>query len=535
MTPDLVVLAGTVHTLAEGPPAQAVAVTDGVVTAVGPAADAHDWRGPRTEVLDLGTATLLPGLTDGHMHPVSGLQMAAGTDLSAVTDLGGLRSVLAEAARGRRPDEWVLAWGLDPNVFGRTPVTAAEVEDALGGRPALLRLFDAHGALATREALRIAGVDGPREFDQRARVVCDADGGPTGLLLEWAAMDLVARVAPVAPVADRAAQLTDLLRGMAASGLTGGHVMDFIGDSAAVLAAAEERGDLPLRLRFAPWCMPGTDADGLAELVDLQRSAGRRWRVGGVKFMVDGTVDGGTAWLDEPDAFGESTESFWPDPQAYTRAVRTLAEQGVPTATHAIGDAAVAHVVRSLAGVTGGATHRVEHLETMPGELVRAFAASGLVASMQPTHCTLYSQADHSDNWSHRLGDERASGGWRCGDLRRAGVTLALGSDWPVAPYDPRPVMADAQLRRPAGRRDSEPVQPGQALTARQALEGYTTHAAAAWGETQVAGRIAVGMRADLTALELDPLTTPPDEAAQSPVLLTVVSGVPVHRAVTVG
>ena len=535
MSPDLVVVAGTVHTLDRGAPAQAVAVTGGVVTAVGSAADVQDWRGPRTEVLDLGTATLVPGLTDGHMHPVSGLQMSAGVDLGGVQDLAGLRSVLAAAARGRRPDEWVLGWGLDPNVFGRTPVTAAEVEDALGGRPALLRLFDAHGALASAQALRIAGVDGPRQFDQRARVVCDADGVPTGLLLEWAAIELVAAVAPVAPVADRAAELAELLRGMAATGLTGGHVMDFIGDSADVLAAAEAAADRLLRLRFAPWCMPGVDDDGLAELVHAQTTAGRRWRVGGVKFMVDGTIDGGTAWLDEPDAFGESTESFWPDPQAYTRAVRRLAEAGVPTATHAIGDAAVAHVVRSLEGVRGGAAHRVEHLETLPGELVRRFAASGLVASMQPSHCTLYSRADHSDNWSHRLGDERADRAWRCGDLRRAGVTLALGSDWPVAPYDPRSIMADGQLRRPAGRVDAVPVQPGQALTARQVLEGYTSHAAAAAGEGAVAGRIAVGMRADLSAFGLDPLTTPPDEFAQAPVVLTVVEGSPVHRAATVG
>lgn len=535
MSPDLVVVAGTVHTLAEGPPVQAVAVTGGVVTAVGSAADVADWRGPRTEVVDLGSGTLVPGLTDGHVHPVSGLQMAAGVDLSGVTDLPGLRSVLAAAAAGRRPDEWVLGWGLDPNVFGRTPVAGAEVEDALGGRPALLRLFDAHGALATAEALRIAGVDGPREFDQRARVVCDADGVTTGLLLEWAAIELVARVAPVASTADRAAELTDLLRGMAAAGLTGGHAMDFGGDSEAVLRAAEEAGDLPLRLRFAPWCMPGVDDDGLAELVAAQRTGGRRWQVGGVKLMVDGTIDGGTAWLEEPDAFGESTESFWPDPQAYTRAVRWLAAAGVPTATHAIGDAAVAHVLRSLEGATGGQVHRVEHLETLPTPLVHRFAAAGLVASMQPSHCTHYSRADHSDNWSQRLGAERADRAWRCADLRRAGVTLALGSDWPVAPYDPRAIMADAQLRRPAGQRSTTPVQPGQALTALMALEGYTSHAAAAAGESAVAGRIAVGQRADLTALGLDPLATPPDEAAESPVLLTLVDGAPVHRAATVG
>ena len=65
---------------------------------------------------------------------------------------------------------------------------------------------------------------------------------------------------------------------MAATGLTGGHVMDMLGDTGDVVEAVEERGDLPLRLRFAPWCVPGVDADGLAELADLQRRGGRRWR-----------------------------------------------------------------------------------------------------------------------------------------------------------------------------------------------------------------------------------------------------------------
>ncbi|SFO73769.1 hypothetical protein SAMN05660464_0856 [Geodermatophilus dictyosporus] len=536
MNADLVLCADTVHTLAGGRPVQAVAVAGGTVVATGTRRDVRDWRGPRTEVVDLGAAALTPGLTDGHLHPVMGLQLTADVDLSTARSLEEVHERLAAAADGRPRDAWVQAWGLDPNLFGGRPVTSAPVEAAVDGRPAFVRLFDAHSALATGRALAIAGVDGPRQFAQRSSVVCDDDGRPTGLLLEFPAMDLVQERVPLDPVPVRAAQLRALLGEMAATGLTGGHVMDLLGDSRAVVAAAEDLGDLPLRLRFAPWCVPGVDADGIAELVDLQARRGRRWSVGGVKFMVDGTVDNGTAWLEQPDALGESTESFWPDPADYTAAVRALAALGIPTATHAIGDAAVRHVLDALDGLprSPAGPHRVEHVETLPTDLVGRFVRQGVVASMQPTHCTHFTRADHTDNWSARLGRERADRAWRCRDLRNAGVPLVLGSDWPVAPFDPRRVLADAQLRRPAGEPDVAPVQPHQGLTPLMALQGYTSAAAWAAGEAGIAGRIEVGARADLTAFAVDPLAADPDELADAPVVVTVVDGAVVHRGALV-
>jgi predicted amidohydrolase YtcJ len=536
VNPDLVICADTVHTLAGAAPVQAVAISGGTIVATGSRDDVRDWRGARTEVVDLGDAVLTPGLTDGHMHPIMGLQLTADVDLSTARSLDEVHARLSAAAARRPEDAWVQAWGLDPNIFGGRPVTNAPIEAAVGGRPAFVRLFDAHSALATDRALAIAGVTGPRRFAQRSTVVCDDAGRPTGLLLEAAAMDLVQDHVPLDPVPVRAAQLRDLLQDMASTGLTGGHVMDLLGDSQAVVSAAEDLGELPLRLRFAPWCVPGGDADGIAELVDLQRRGGRRWAVGAVKFMIDGTIDNGTAWLEQPDALGESTESFWPEPAEYTAAVRALAAHGIPTATHAIGDAAVRHVLDALEGLprTSRGPHRIEHIETLPTELVGRFLRQGVVASMQPTHCTHFTRADHTDNWSARLGRERADRAWRCRDLRDAGVPLVLGSDWPVAPFDPRHVLADAQLRRPAGEPDVAPVQPTQGLTPRMALEGYTSAAAWAAGEADVAGRIAVGARADLTAFAVDPLTTPGDELADAPVVMTVVDGTVVHRSVLV-
>lgn len=442
--------------------------------------------------------------------------MFTGTDLSTVRDLDELRSVLAGA---ERRDGWVIGVGLDHNVFGGRPIHYDLIEDVLGGAPAHLRLYDGHSTLVSATALEAAGIDGPRGFAQRSEVVCDAEGRPTGHLVEHAAMDLMTPLLPAQPYAERRDRLVGLLSSMAATGLTGAHVMDLGGhDVPGLLAALEEDGDLPLRLRLAPWCMPGADREELEDLVRLQKRAGRLWRVGGVKFFMDGTVEGGTAWLEHADCHGQGTDAFWPDPAAYSAAVRHLHEAGVGTATHAIGDAAVRHVLDTVETLgPGGPRHRVEHIETVPDDQLGRFAALGVVASMQPPH-TAYTRADRSDEWSKRLGEERAGRAWRCRDLRDAGAYLALGSDWPIAHYDARQILATAQAPRGA-------ASARHGLTGLMALEGLTTHAAVAAGEEAFAGRIAPGYRADLTAFTVDPVTAPADETEQAPVRLTVAGG----------
>ncbi|KOV56204.1 amidohydrolase [Streptomyces sp. MMG1121] len=517
---DLVLTGAQVRTLDPAcPTASSVAVHDGVITVVGGEADVRDWRGPGTEVVDLHGAHLVPGLVDAHSHPVWGLDMATGTDLSGVTDLAGLRATLA---RAERTEGWVLGHGLDHNAFGGRSIRHDLIADVLDGAPAFLRLYDGHSALASAAALAAAGVSGPRAFAQHAEVVCDTAGRPTGHLVEHAAMDLVAGIAPRPSYDQRRARLLELLSAMAATGLTGAHVMDG-GDLDLVEAVARETV-LPLRLRFAPWCMPGADDDALRELVRLQVRGGRHWLVGGVKFFMDGTVEGGTAWLEHPDCHGQGTAAFWPEPRAYAEAVRALHTAGVRTATHAIGDAAVRHVLDTVAslGPSGRGAHRIEHIETAPDELLPRFAELGVAASLQPPH-TGYTRDDGTDEWSRRLGGDRAARAWRLRDLREAGATVALGSDWPIAPYDVRAVLTTA--RRPKGAAARRP-----GLTPLQALEGCTSHAAAAAGESGVAGRIAPGCRADLTALTVDPVHASADELAAAPVALTVTGGHVVHR-----
>jgi predicted amidohydrolase YtcJ len=528
----MIIIAGRIRTLtSDRPHARAIAIKDGLIAAVGDEANVREWRGADTTVLDLGDATLTPGLVDGHTHPVLGTRMASGIDLSSCTDLDAVRALVADAARGTERGGWVSGFGLDHNAFGGRAIHSDMIDDVLGGVPACLHLYDGHSALVSSEALRIAGITGPREFAQRSTIVCDADGRPTGHLLENAAMTLVSDLVPVPDAATRNSRLQALLGDMAAVGLTGGHVMDLEGDALALLADIEDTDDLPMRLRLAPWCMPGVTDEQLDDLVRAHGTAGRRWHIGAVKFFIDGTVEGGSAWLDHADCHGEGTLSLWRDPADFSRVVRRLAAARIQTATHAIGDAGVRHVLDSLQGIdTGGTRHRIEHIESLSYEQAARFAPLGVTASMQPTHVA-YTRADHTDAWSTRLGRERADRAWCCRDMRDTGANLVLGSDWPIAHYDPREVLATSRLRRLPGQPDTAPVAPGQALTGLMALEAMTVAAAYAAGEEAHAGRIAPGFRADLTAFELDPVTCPPDELAEAPVRLTVVDGNITHRA----
>ncbi|MEV5613080.1 amidohydrolase [Streptomyces sp. NPDC052225] len=536
--PDLVLHSARLLDPATGGflPHTALAASAGHITALGDDRAIRALAGADTTVVDLAGAVVTPGLVDGHLHPVSGAELTHGLDLSGCADLNDVRAALARHKEGLAPGAWLHAWGLDPNVFGDTPVSAAALAPVLDDVPALLQLFDAHSMLASPRALELAGIDGPRTFDQAAEIVCDERGRPTGLLLEDAACELVERAAPQPTRAERRDRLARALRGMAAAGLTGGHAMDANGESLSLYEELDAAGDLPLRLRVAPWCQPGADADALRELIQLQGTGGQLWRVAGVKLFMDGTIDNGTAWLERPDRNGQSTHAFWPDPDAYTHVIGELHRAGVPTATHAIGDAAVRHALDAVAkaraqGGGDGVRHRVEHIETVPDDTVARFAELGVVASMQPTHCCDFTRADHTDNWSRRLGEERAGRAWRCRDLWDAGATVVLGSDWPIAPYPPLGVMAGARHRRPARDLTLPPHGPEQALTGLEALRAMTVNAAYVAGEERVSGRIAVGYRADLTAFAADPVTAPATELPDVGVRLTVVAGRVTHRA----
>jgi predicted amidohydrolase YtcJ len=527
---DLALVGARVRTLdPERPAATAVAAAGGVITAVGSDAEIRELCGPASEVIDVRGAAVVPGLTDSHLHPFLGALGARGADLMGVTSLAEVqRRVAAERARCA-PDEWVLGFGLDYNAFRDSGTSGSLIEEAAGGNPALLTFMDFHTALATPRALELAGVDGPRTFAEHAEVVC-VDGAPTGELREAAAMELVRAAIPEPSGEERYRLCATQLRRFAAVGITGAHAMDGDLGTLDLLRELEGRGDLVTRLISPFWITPEMTVDDWEAFAPHRDEHGARWRAGSAKFFIDGVIDSGTGWLYDADSEGDGLAPFWPDPQHYRDAVRFFATRGYRCATHATGDRGVREALDAYraAGAAPGVRHRIEHIETLqPFDLPR-FAAEGVVASMQAQHMA-WLEPDRDDNWSRRLGPERCDRAFPIRSLRESGAAVALGSDWPVARFDPREGIACARLRRPPGERERAPYD-DQAIDGLAALEGYTTGAAFVGSDEHRLGRIRPGFCADVTVFAEDPVDCDADDLVALPVVLTVVDGEIVFR-----
>ncbi|MEU0933933.1 amidohydrolase [Embleya sp. NPDC005971] len=525
---DLVVLDAHVVTMDEDrPDTDAIAARNGRIVALG--ADARALIGPRTEVIEANGDTVTPGLTDCHQHPVMGADTTRGADLVGAVTLDEVLRRLAEQAAPCGDNDWVIGFGGEYAAFAGHTMHRDLIDAAVGGRPAFVWMSDSHTALLSTAALRIAGLTGPREFADHSEIVCD-ERGPTGELHEMTACLLGYRAVPPMPRAELLSRVEALFAEQNRCGITGIHIPDDAPRTVDTLTGLTDERRLSMRVHLAPWC-PAGNVDDLAERILELRSLDGPVELAAVKFFADGAIDGGGAWLHEPDCCGQSHHSQWKDFDRYAEAVAIAGRAGLPAWTHAIGDRAVARTLDVYAehGAPPGTRHRVEHAEVLADAEVPRFAALDVVASMQPTHMD-WSLPDGSDNWSRRVGPERAERAWRYADILAAGGHVALGSDWPVAAFDPRRTLAGAQLRRPAGEIDRAAYGASAGISARRALAGYTTEAAYSVGRETVAGRIAVGYRADLTVFGGDPLTCAPDDLPELPVTATVVAGRIVHR-----
>lgn len=512
----------------EMPTAQAVAVTNGTIDWIGSRADAEQLTAHESQ--DFGAQMILPGFVDAHIHPILGAEMARGLDLSEVTTTQHLDDALTQAAASTADGEWIFAWGLDPTVIANRNICAADIDRSVVDQPVFIRMFDAHSGVVNSRALELAGLDGTEKFNSQSEVEIDANGQPTGFLKEWEAMNLVNQVMPAIPFETRLELFLQVLDTMADEGITGGQILDRTDGMLDLVRAAEERGELPIRLTFSPWIMPGDQENVITELIDMQGTTGRRWSVNGVKLMIDGTIDNGTSWLSYPDINGQSIRPLWLDPTSYREVLLRLDAQGIRTTTHAIGDAGVEYALDVIAETTQPHAagdepgHRIEHIETLPDRLVQRFTEVGAAVSMQPRHCTLFCAPDGSDNWSQRLGDDRRKDAWRINSIRQTGAVVAIGSDWPIAPSDPLAVIAEGELRRQVGKPETEPVVPDEALSREALIAGYTRDRARSWGETD-RGMIATGMLADFTIFDQDVFAVDADDLPTVNAVATMIDG----------
>jgi predicted amidohydrolase YtcJ len=520
---DLLVT-GTIHTLDPARPrAEAMLVRGGRIAAVGALADCAARAGPEVRRLDLGGGSAVPGLADAHGHVLWFASARAEVSLGDAESAAECAARVAARARSLPAGRWIRGRGWDQNRWqgGGFP-TAALLSRAVPDHPAFLTRVDGHAAWVNGAALAAAGIRAGTADPPGGKLLRDASGAPTGILVD-AAMDLVRARLPGPSPSEREEGILAGLEALAAVGLTAVHDagVDPEGLDAYRRLALSDR--LPIRVSAM--------IDGQAPLRALEAELAR-WRVSketgwltvrAVKLFADGALGSRGAALLEDYADEPGNRGLLLTPEAELRErIALVLRYGFQPAVHAIGDRACREVLRAFASAGPAARMlrpRVEHLQILQPADRPLLAASGAIASMQPVHA-----ASDGDWVTDRLGagTTRLEGAYACRSAAAAGAVLALGSDFPVEHPDPRAGLLAAETRRT---RSGAPFQPAEALSRLEALRGFTFGPAFAAFAERRRGVIREGFEADLTLFGEDLLAVPAEALPEVPLAATVVGG----------
>ena len=522
---DLIVTNGRVLTMdGDAPRAEAVAVRDGRIVAVGDGATVAALRGPDTRGVDAAGGTVLPGFIEAHMHLFSGAAELAHLQLAGVHGFEALRDAVRAYAAGRPDARMLVGQGVDYTVLGDERVTRHHLDAILPDRPFCMAAPDHHTVWANTKALEAAGVLNGRALGPGNEIVMGEDGLATGELREGEAFGPVLALAgeervrlglstggepdPAPSAAERAADRDIMRRGLAwcaKHGITSIQNMDGNLYQLELLSEIDAEEGLPCRVRIPFHFKNFMDLSMLDKASAMaERYRSERLASGTVKVFYDGVLDSWTAVMLEPyaDRPGWLGEPLF-TPERFRELAVEIDKRGLQIAVHSIGDGAVRAVLDGYeaaqkANGRRDSRHRVEHIEVIAAADVPRFEELGAIASMQPTHPPGGTDFPAEPTVS-RIGRGRwpLSYAWRT--LKDAGAHVVFASDWPVAPIDPIHSIRAAMTRKPWAEGD-----PDQSFSLHEALAAYTVEGAYAEFAENEKGRLKPGFMADIVVLSQD-------------------------------
>lgn len=522
---EFLFLGGSVITMEPiRPRAEAVAVADGKILAVGALSDLEGLRTPYTRVVNLEGGALLPGLNDPHMHTVF-VAFEDWIDVGpfALKDMTEVVARLSEAAAKADPGEWIRGWQLDPSITpGATAIDRALMDRIAPDNPLFLLESNGHVGYANSRALEISGITRDTPDPPQARYIRDADGGLTGRLEEAAAMAAFIMKMPMPDARQTRAAIGRLFRKAASQGCTG--LFD-------CSIGAQGMGDLEV-LRDVMSEDPPVRLGGtlVSTNMKLWREAGLkpgmgddRFRISAIKAWSDGSNQGRSGYMREPYLNSDSRGSLNYTREQLTGAIREAHGDGWQVCVHANGDAGIDATLDAYDTVLKDSPvvdhrHRIEHCTLLHDDQIARMKALGLSPSFLIGHVHYWGRAFRDDI----LGPARADRIDPCASALRGGLRPTLHSDWNVTGIEPLRMVENAVTR--VMRDGGEVLNPAERVSVEAALRMVTVDAA--WQcKRDFTGILAPGKAADLVVLDQDPTRTELTRLRHIPVRETWLDG----------
>ncbi|GAB4570628.1 MAG: amidohydrolase [Anaerolineales bacterium] len=499
-----------IHTLdSSNPHASAILIAGGRIIAVGDKDKLESLAHGKVEKQDMKGKTILPGLTDAHIHMQFYSLGLSKVDCETKTKEECLRQV-GERARTLKPGEWVLGHGWQQNDWDGNFPTAAELDAVSPDNPVYLTAKSLHAAWANTSALKLANITDETPDPKDGAVQRDANGKATGILLETA-MALVNAALPEPTLGEIEAAMLNAQSVLWKMGITGIHDFDRR-QSFMALQSLHAANKLKLRV------CKNIPVESVEQANDLGLRTGfgdeMLW-IGSVKAFMDGALGPRTAAMFQPyEGEKENRGILNMDGEELFEHARKAADVGLSMTVHAIGDKANHEVLNAFAQLRAYETqnhlphlrHRIEHVQVIHPDDAPRLAKLNVVASMQPIHAT--SDMFAADRyWGERA---KLSYAWRT--QLNYGAILAFGSDAPVESPNPFLGLHAAITRQRAdGSPSAEGWRPEQKLTLAEALSAYTFGAAYTANAENRLGKIAENYHADLIVLDEDIFEMIPD------------------------
>ncbi len=505
----------------------ALAIRDGIVTAIGTDKEVLRLRGPATEIINLHGAFVMPGFNDAHVHLASAGRQKLTIDLGGTKSLAEMQKRIAAASKAAGAGTWLRGRGWDHTLWEskRLP-TREDLDLVTDGHPAVFTRVDGHIAVANSKALEAAGIQATTPDPSGGKIDRDRKGDATGIVRETA-VDVVYSKVPEPSYGQRRQALELAIQEAVANGLTS--VQDYsTWEDFLVFEQLEREGKQSIRI--SEW-LTFLDPLPVLEYQRAHRSLGDAMlHTGMLKGFIDGSLGSRTAALNAPysdDPHNSGIPQL--DQETLNRMTIERAKAGFQIGFHAIGDRAVDMALNAFAAAEStvpksvGQRFRIEHAQVVdPQDFVR-FPSLDVIASMQPNHLLT------DMNWAEgRIGPERARTSYAWKKFLDQRTVLAFGTDYPVEPITPlRGLYAAVTRSREDG---TKTYFPAQAINMGQALYAYTQAAAFAEFMETKKGRLVPGQFADLVVLDRDLLKVKPTKILGTTVLRTVVAGKTVYR-----